>query len=286
MARTDLVPAVTAVVLYKRVDGGGLRLNPWQWGFAVLAPILLMIIDIKLMGGWLMSRAPAAFWTVALTGWIPLYLSQKRWHTQVDPFLNGMLASCAAIAFIGAVSPVLIFFFGSLLDLVQGKTTFSEVGMSTLLSGIALILTWPLLFTAGAFRRQAKLRIRWRPDLRSKPGFIGMAVIPLLMLSAEITDRVWFGGVNAALHSQNADKVLDAAHELRFYPVTLMTKTDEVCSGLYAHGRETLVDPEALEANVAIAWGDRGASINTQAQKFFGNDATLVCADALSSGPF
>jgi hypothetical protein len=274
------------VVLYKRVDGGGLRLNPWQWGFAVLAPILLMIIDIRLMAGWLMSLAPAAFWTAALTGWIPLALSQRRWHTQVDPFLNGMLASCAAMALLGAISPVLIFFFGSLTDLVQGKADLSKVGSSTLLSGIALILTWPLLFTAGAFRRQAKIRIRWRPDLRSKPGFIGMAVIPVLMLSAEITDRVWFGGVNAGLHSHNADKVLDAAHELRFYPVTLMTKTDEVCSGLYAHGRESQVDPEALEANLGIAWGDRGASVGTVAQKFFGTDAAIVCADALSSGPF
>src|SRR5262245_46957379 len=151
LARTDLVPPVTAVVLYKRVDGGGLRLNPWQWGFAVLAPILLMIIDIKLLGGWLMSLAPAAFWTAALVGWIPLYLSQRRWHTQVDPVLNGMLASCAAIALIGAISPILIFLFGSLLELVQGKAKWSEVGLSTLLSGIALILTWPLLFTAGAF---------------------------------------------------------------------------------------------------------------------------------------
>lgn len=286
MARSDLVPAVTAVVLYKRVDGGGLRLVPWQWGFAILAPILLMIIDIKLLGGWLMQLAPAAFWTAAFTGWIPLALSQRRFHNQADPVLNGMLASCAIIALVGAVSPVLIFLFGSLADLVQGKTTWSGVGMSTLLSGIALILTWPLFFTAGAFRRQAKLRIRWRPDLRSKPGFIGMAIIPILMLSAEITDRVWFAGINAELHSRNADKVLDASHELRFYPVTLMTKTDEVCSGLYAHGRETLVDPEALEANIAIAWGDRGASIDTQARKFFGDDAALVCADALSSGPF
>ena len=286
MAQTDLVPAVTAMVLYKRVEGGGLRLNPWQWGFSVLAPVFLMIIDLRLLGGWMMQIAPAAFWAAAFLGWIPLALSQRRWEWPLDPGLNGVLASCMVLAVLGAVLPILIFFFGSIGNLIRGAATFEDVWKSTLLSGIALILTWPLLFTAGAFRRQLKLRIRWRPDYRSRPGYIGMAILPVVMLTTEITDRVWFSTVATRLNSRDVEKILDASHDLRFYPVTLMTRTDEVCGALYASGRETIVDPEILEAKLRTAWGEDAGRIGAQAQKFFGSDATLVCADALSSGPF
>src|SRR5262245_33612613 len=94
LARTDLVPAVTEVVLWKRVEGGGLRLNPWQWGFGVFAPLALIIIDLRLLGGWLLQLAPAAFWTAALLGVIPLALSQKRWGGVFDLALNGMMVVC------------------------------------------------------------------------------------------------------------------------------------------------------------------------------------------------
>ncbi len=285
---TRLVPPVTDIVLYKRADEtSGLKLRGWQWGFGALAPFALIVIDLRLLGGWLMQLAPAAFWMAAVVGPMVLMLSQKRWRWRwFDLAVSGAVAVGAGLALIGAILPVLLILLSGIAEAISGTSTLQQVVWSTLLGAVALIFTWPLFFTGGAYRRQAKLRIRRRPDMHSTPLLIGMVVLPAVLASAEVADRIWFGGVEDKLASRDVPSMVEGVKELHYYPVGLLTKTDQVCSALYAQAPDGMVSAENLDARLDLAWGEDAETIRGEARRMFGKDAQVVCADALMAGPF
>lgn len=274
-----LTSPVTDIVLWERPDAGrsSLHLRGWQWGFGAVAPLALIVIDLRLFGGWLLSFAPAAFWTMAIAAPVVLALSQKRWGGSFDLYLSGMVVSAAALALLAALTPVLIY----LATGWSGKTDFL-MGL-LLISSLSLLFGWPLYFCFSAFRRQARIRLKRRKDYGAAATLYGMALLPLVLIVAEIGDRAWFGAMVGKLRSSEVATVLEGASDLQIYPIGLMTRTEAVCAPLFAQAPNSFVSADSLDNQLGWAWGRDAQKVRAAARKLFGANAAQVCAGALSS---
>jgi hypothetical protein len=273
------------VVLRERTDGGrsSLLLHSWQWGFGGMAPLALIIIDLRLFGGWLLSFAPATFWTLAILAPILLALSQRRWSQPFDFVLSGAVVSAVAVAVVAAAMPVLIYIGLGIVHAVSGTAEANFLMGLMLISALSLLFTWPLYFCASAFRRQAKLRLKRRKDYKARPTVVGMALLPLLLVVIETSDRLYFGSMVTKLRSSEIAVVVEGASQLQLYPVAAMTRTEAVCAPLYAQAPDGFVSADSLENQLDWAWGRDAQKVRGAARKLFGANAARTCAEALSS---
>jgi hypothetical protein len=279
-----LTSPVTDIVLWERPDGGrsSLHLRGWQWGFGAIAPLALIVIDLRLFGGWLLSFAPATFWTLAILAPIVLMLSQKRWGGATDLVLSGLVVAAAALALLGALMPILLYSGVSVLNGLSPTGQDFLFGL-VLISSLSLLFMWPLYFCFSAFRRQARIRLKRRKDYWAKPTLFGMAFLPLVLVAAEVGDRAWFGSMVAKLRSSEASAVLEGTNQLQFYPIGLMTRTEDVCAPLFAQAPDSFVSADSLENQLGWAWGRDAQKVRAASRKLFGANASRVCAEALSS---
>jgi hypothetical protein len=279
-----LTSPVTDIVLWERPDGGrsSLYLRGWQWGFGAIAPLALIVIDLRLFGGWLLSFAPATFWAVAILAPIILAVSQKRWGGTFDLVLSGMVVSAAALALSAALMPVLIFVGVSALNGLSPTGQDFLLGL-VLISSLSLLFMWPLYFCFSAFRRQARIRLKRRKDYRTSATLFGMALLPLALIAVEAGDRIWFGSMVNKLRSSEAAVVLEGASQLQIYPIGLMTRTEDVCAPLFAQAPDSFVSADSLDNQLGWAWGRDAQKVRAAARKLFGANAPRVCAEALSS---
>lgn len=272
--------AVTIVPTGSRRPRNPLVLRGWQWGFGAVAPLALIVIDLRLFGGWLLQVAPAAFWALAVLGPLLLALSQRRWSDPFDLVLSGMVTAAGGLALLAAVLPVLLYLVIWPLNGMSGGNNFLMGVMLT--SAITLLFTWPLFLSASAFRRQAKLRLR-RREFRSPAAVVGMVLLPLMLGGAEIGDRMYFASMRAKLGSKDIAVMLEGAKQFEVYPIALMTRTEDVCEPFYAQDPDSFVSAESLENQLDWSWGKNAQKVRAAARKLFGANAAQVCADALSS---
>ena len=272
-----------ALVVVRPERGPNLRLRSWQWGFGALGPLALIVIDLRLFGGWLLSIAPATFWAMALIAPNVLGLSQKRWGGGFDRVLSGMVVGCAAIALVTALLPVMIYLVMMLPGVIAGKPDPNLLMGLALVGALSVLFAWPLYFCYSAFRRQARLRLKRRRDYRAKPTLWGMALLVIMLVSIEAGDRYWFGSMVEKLSSRKVAEVLDGAGQLQLYPIALMTRTEAVCAPLYAQPPNSFVSADSLDNQLSWAWGRDAQKVRAAARKLFGAGAARVCAEALSS---
>lgn len=282
---TRLVSPSTDIVLRERPDGGrsSIRLHTWQWGFGGIAPLALIVIDLRLFGGWLLSLAPATFWTLAIVAPLLLALSQRRWSQPFDLALSGAVVSAAVIAIVAAVLPVLMYLVRAGIEALTGAAEVNFMLGLGLVSSLSLLFTWPLYFCASAFRRQAKLRIKRRKDYKAAATVTGMLLLPALLVAVEAGDRFYFGSMVAKLQSKEVAVVLEGASQLQYYPIAMMTRTEAVCAPLYAQAPDSFVSPDSLENQLGWAWSRDAQKVRAAARKLFGANAARTCAEALSS---
>lgn len=206
MTRTKLTSPVTDIVLWERPDGGrsSLHLRSWQWGFGAIAPLALIVIDLRLFGGWLLSFAPATFWSLAIIAPVVLALSQKRWGGTFDLVLSGLAVASAGLALLTALSPLLIYVALSFAAPSAQAFLFGLV----LTGSISLLFMWPLYFCFSAFRRQARIRLKRRRDYKQGAVLFGMALLPALLIAIEAGDRILFGSMVEKLRSKDVSVVM------------------------------------------------------------------------------
>lgn len=255
-----------------------LPLARWQWVFGVVAPILVVLADLKLFGGFVLGRAPVTIWLGAFLGPAALLQSQRPMKIPSGDVLTGALLACAVLAALATVAPIAILLM-PIGDLGYRGMFAMLLDVAFLALGASLFL-WPVALCARAFWVQA----RRRADLTRPRAPIAVSAILTLTLAAslEYVDRWYFGRALAKAESASSTEIIEGLAALQYYPLAATARTDDVCYAVYNMHDSFLQEAELEEAFKRRAGPDAGLLRSALAKTLRTAEPTRLCTQELA----